>query len=186
MDKYFNITDESIVGAICMCAGFGNLIGAPVAGKLSDAKVARYLEKRKGLRIPEDRLRVCIFGAMVALPLSALLFGVALNVLEGPIAIATICLCLMMVGMGVDLCFGPGVAYIAESVEENRVGALAANSSTRVAALALLSSSILPFVKTVGVLWVTVCLAALGLVSGSILLTLIHLGERDAKRKQLA
>ncbi|KAF9009714.1 major facilitator superfamily domain-containing protein [Cyathus striatus] len=65
LGKNYGIENEALVGACFLPAGFGNMIGAPLAGRLSDGIVVRWREKRGGIWYPEDRLRATLFAALI-------------------------------------------------------------------------------------------------------------------------
>jgi hypothetical protein len=46
-----------------------------VGGKISDVVVKRYMRKRHGQRIPEDRLNSSLPSILLILPLGTLLYG---------------------------------------------------------------------------------------------------------------
>lgn len=45
-----------IIGLFYIAPGTGFLVGSIVGGRLSDHTVKRYIKKRNGLRLPQDRL----------------------------------------------------------------------------------------------------------------------------------
>jgi hypothetical protein len=58
---------------------------------------------RNGLRIPEEgQVKVCRFGVTALLPLPILLFGLAIMLMSGTVAVTFAVLCVMLVvnGMG--------------------------------------------------------------------------------------
>lgn len=51
------------------------MIGSIVGGKLSDRTVRRYIQKRNGVRIPQDRLNSGLITLFGVLPMSTLIYG---------------------------------------------------------------------------------------------------------------
>ncbi|CAM1501484.1 Fc.00g034680.m01.CDS01 [Cosmosporella sp. VM-42] len=71
----FNLTSPLSSGLFYLAPGAGFLIGSTIGGKLSDQTVKRYIRKRNGLRLPEDRLNSSLPAILVVLPLGTLLYG---------------------------------------------------------------------------------------------------------------
>lgn len=65
-------------------------VGAYIAGRLSDKEVIKWRKHRGGEWVPEDRLRVTLIGALVYVPLSILLSGIATEYVEGTAGISTL------------------------------------------------------------------------------------------------
>ncbi|KAF7332985.1 MFS general substrate transporter [Mycena venus] len=64
----YNITNEAIIGACYFPMGLGNIVGALLAGMLSDRIVIKWRKRRGGDWIQEDRLRVALFGGATLVP----------------------------------------------------------------------------------------------------------------------
>lgn len=71
----FNLTSPLSSGLFYLAPGAGFLLGSIIGGKLSDQAVKRYIRKRNGQRLPEDRLNSTLPAVLVVLPLGTLLFG---------------------------------------------------------------------------------------------------------------
>jgi len=79
-------------------------VGSPLGGILSDRVVVERTKRRGGIWYPEDRLRVGLLPAGLFVPLSFLLYAVALEYVPGSVGL-TICLfCLFVNGVGVRHC----------------------------------------------------------------------------------
>lgn len=80
-------------------------VGAPLIGRISDRIVTRYLAVRRGVRIPEDRLRATLLGAFVLVPLPIMGFGAVLEAMSMGLAkkvgLGVVCVCLFLTGLGV-------------------------------------------------------------------------------------
>ena len=77
------------------------LVGAPLAGYLADRAVINGRARRGGEWVPEDRLRATLFGALVLVPLSVLLSGIAIDYVHGAVGIAINVVCLFVNGVAV-------------------------------------------------------------------------------------
>ncbi|KAF8162628.1 MFS DHA1 amino acid exporter [Crassisporium funariophilum] len=98
----YNITNEALIGACFLPAGLGNMIGAPLAGRLSDIIVVRYRKKRGGIWYPEDRLRATLSGALIFVPLSVLISGLLTEYVPGKLGLILNLICLFANGIGVN------------------------------------------------------------------------------------
>ncbi|KAK7429420.1 hypothetical protein QQZ08_004012 [Neonectria magnoliae] len=75
----FNLTSPLESGLFYLAPGAGFLIGSTLGGKLSDQVVKKYIRKRNGLRLPEDRLNSSLPAILVVLPFGTLLYGWSVN-----------------------------------------------------------------------------------------------------------
>ncbi|KAI0933391.1 hypothetical protein AcV5_005547 [Taiwanofungus camphoratus] len=103
----YHITNEALIGAFFIAAGLGNIMGAPIAGRMSDKIVVKWRELRGGEWVPEDRLRATVLPAAILVPFSILLSGLTTQFIEGRLGIVLNLFCLFMNGIGVDLVLSP-------------------------------------------------------------------------------
>ncbi|KAK0229259.1 MFS general substrate transporter [Armillaria nabsnona] len=84
----YNITNEFIIGACFLPGGIGNIIGAPLAGRLSD-RVVIASRRQYGIDSwrPEERLKAALVGALILVPLPVLLSGVITQYVDGKIGL---------------------------------------------------------------------------------------------------
>ena len=82
-----------------------NLVGAPLAGRLSDRIVVYYRKKRGGVWYPEDRLRATLPGALIVVPLSVLISGLLTEYVPGTLGLVLNLVCLFINGIGVIFIF---------------------------------------------------------------------------------
>lgn len=78
------------------------VVGAPLAGALSDRQLKKWRARRGDIWVPEDRLRATLFGAAVLVPCSILLSGLLTEYVHGTLGLVLNCLCLFMNGLGVN------------------------------------------------------------------------------------
>ncbi|KAF5349686.1 hypothetical protein D9756_008817 [Leucocoprinus leucothites] len=166
----YNIRNEALLGACYLPSGLGNIVGAPVAGGLSDRVMKRWRLKR-GLLLPEDRLRACLIGASVLVPLSILLSGLSMRYVPGPIGLVLNLVCLFMNGFGVDMVLSPSAAYIVDILQTRSAEAMAANNGLRALLLSLAVAGILPMINTYGVVVTNLISASLAWVGFAFILS---------------
>ena len=78
-----------------------SLVGAPLAGRLSDRVVFYYRKKRGGAWYPEDRLRTALPAALILVPLSILMSGILTKYVPGTLGLMLNFVCLFVNGLGV-------------------------------------------------------------------------------------
>ncbi|KAF5349682.1 hypothetical protein D9756_008813 [Leucocoprinus leucothites] len=176
----YNIRNEALLGACYLPSGLGNIVGAPVAGGLSDRVVKKWKSKR-GFLYPEDRLRACFIGASVLVPLSILLSGLSIRYIPGPIGLVLNLLFLFMNGFGVDMVLGPSAAYIVDILQTRSAEAMAANSGLRAFLLSFAVAGILPMINAYGIVLTNLISALLAWAGLGLLVIIIKHGERMRK-----
>jgi len=174
----YHITNAALVGACILPLGIGNIIGAPLAGRMSDRMVVQWREKRGGIWHPEDRLRATLFGAAVLVPFSVLASGLVTQFIEGKIGLVLNLVCLFINGLGVDLVLSPSAAYIVDVMHARSAESTAANSACRSMFMALLVAGIFPCINLFGVAITNAIAASLALVGAGLLWCLIRYGAQ--------
>jgi MFS family permease len=70
----FNLNTPLVSGLFYLSPGIGFLIGSVVGGKLSDRAVKKWILKRNGVRLPQDRLNSGIATLFGVLPAATLIY----------------------------------------------------------------------------------------------------------------
>ncbi|KAJ2927322.1 hypothetical protein H1R20_g9772, partial [Candolleomyces eurysporus] len=161
----YGLSNEAFVGACFIPHGVGSMIGAPLAGRLSDRIVTQYKAKR-GSWYPEDRLRASLFPASTIVPLSVLVSGVLTTIDKADSNIKKI-----------DMALSPCSAYIVDILHSQSAESTAANSAFRAALLSLWIMAILPMVENWGVLAADGVAALLSWLTFGLLCVAIRYGE---------
>ncbi|PSR79166.1 hypothetical protein PHLCEN_2v7137 [Hermanssonia centrifuga] len=156
----YKISNEALIGALCIPVGVGNFIGAPLTGALSDRMVVKWRKKRGNQWVPEDRLRATTLGAAVFVPLSILLCGILTTYVDGTPGLILNCLCLFMNGLGVDFVLSPSAAYNVDILHDHSAEVTAANMAFRNGFMSICVAFILPMINHLGIL-VTYTIVAL-------------------------
>ncbi|KAH8100315.1 MFS general substrate transporter [Cristinia sonorae] len=178
MGKRYNIDNAAIIGALFIPSGLGNLMGAPIAGKLSDMVVVRMRRRRGGVWVPEDRLRITLIGASVMAPLSVLLSGIFITYVDGTLGIVLNLIAFFINGLGVDFILSPAAAYAVDILHSRSAEVSAATMATRGLIIASCTSLILPMINTYGVLTTYTITACLGWIGCLLLWSVIAYGDR--------
>lgn len=87
----FHLTTALVSGLFYLAPGTGFLVGSIVGGKLSDRTVRRYIQKRNGVRMPQDRLNSGLITLFGVLPVSTLIYGWTLQGGVGGMALPIVC-----------------------------------------------------------------------------------------------
>lgn len=75
INPLFGLTSPLQSGLFYLAPGVGFLLGSIVGGNVSDRVVRRYIDKREGVRLAEDRLNSTPFWVLGVLPLGTFLYG---------------------------------------------------------------------------------------------------------------
>lgn len=176
--KRYDISNEMIIGACFLPAGLGNMLGAPLAGRLSDRIVARMRASRGGVWYPEDRLRATLVGALVLAPVSLWVSGWVTTYVENkPLGLSLNLLCLFVNGFGVDVVLSPAASYFVDVMHARSAEAMAANNAFRSLLMAGFVAGILPMIETYGLLVTDSISGASCLVSFVFLWIVIRYGD---------
>ncbi|KAF9009713.1 major facilitator superfamily domain-containing protein [Cyathus striatus] len=174
----YGIANEAIIGACFLPSGVGHLIGAPLAGRMSDKIVARSRAKRGGVWYPEDRLKATLAGALFFVPVSVLVSGLLTEYMNSKVGLSLNLFFLFLNGMGVDIVLSPSSAYFVDLMHSRSAEAMAANNGFRAMIQSLTITAILPMVNTYGVVVTNTIAAVLGWVAFVMIWTTIRYGSQ--------
>ncbi|KAI0648497.1 MFS general substrate transporter [Trametes meyenii] len=176
--KQYNITNEALIGAFFLPAGLGNIIGAPLAGRLSDSTVVAWRKRRGNTWVPEDRLRASLLGAGVFVPLSVLLSGLTTQFVPGTPGIVLNLVWLFMNGIGVDFVLSPSSAYYVDILHSRSAETMAASGAFRGLIISLITTIILPTINTIGIAATGGLFAGIAWLGFGLILLTIKYGDR--------
>lgn len=75
INPLFELNTPLYSGLFYLAPGCGFLMGSLVGGNISDRTVKRYIKKRNGIRLPEDRMNSSLIWVLGILPLGTLIYG---------------------------------------------------------------------------------------------------------------
>uniref|UniRef100_A0A0K3CM60 BY PROTMAP: gi/472585677/gb/EMS23228.1/ MFS transporter [Rhodosporidium toruloides NP11] n=1 Tax=Rhodotorula toruloides TaxID=5286 RepID=A0A0K3CM60_RHOTO len=87
----YNITNAAILGCFYLAQGVGNATASRYTGRYADWTLKRWLKRRGGVYVPEDRLYAALIGGGVILPCSVLALGWVLDKGTGKVGLAFAC-----------------------------------------------------------------------------------------------
>ncbi|TFY62814.1 hypothetical protein EVJ58_g3619 [Rhodofomes roseus] len=160
----YNIDNEALVGACFIALGLGNILGAPLAGRLSDKTVIKWRKRRGGEWVPEDRLRAGLPAFAILVPLSVLLFGFTAQYVDGTLGIVLNLLWLFMNGIGVDLSLSPVNTYLVDIGRSRSAELMAVQKATRNLVVGIATSGILPLINRLSISFTNALAAIIALL----------------------
>ncbi|KAJ7882012.1 MFS general substrate transporter [Mycena olivaceomarginata] len=175
----YGITNEALIGACFIPMGLGNILGAPLAGWLSDRAVIKWKAKRAGIWVPEDRLRgSSALGAGLLVPLSILASGAITTWVPGTVGLVLNLACFFVNGVGVDLVLSPGSSYGVDVLHSRSAEVMAASAGVRSMFLAAVVAGILPSIERYGVLGTDAIAAGIAWAGFLAIWLVIQYGDR--------
>ncbi|KXN87018.1 putative transporter AQR1 [Leucoagaricus sp. SymC.cos] len=178
MGKRYHLDNEALVGACFLPCGLGNMVGAPVAGRISDRIVSSWKRKRRGVWYPEDRLRATFSGGLIFVPLSVLGCGLVTQYVEGPIGLTLNLMLLFMNGLGVDLVLSPSASYVVDVMHSRSAEAMACNTGFRSFLLTFAIAGVMPMMDAYGMLFTNTISALLAWIGFVLLAMTVKYGEQ--------
>ncbi|CUM65591.1 uncharacterized protein PRCAT00003239001 [Priceomyces carsonii] len=170
VDPRFDLTEPIYSGLFYLPPGVGYLIGSLFGGRWADYVVKRYIKKR-GRRVPEDRLRTVLIPLGIVYPVSMLIYGWSIEKKVGGMAVPIIFMFLSGVA---QTCIFPATnTYCVDSMPELHGDGIASSYFSRYLAGAVASATCLRSIDSIGVGWsctISAFILWLGLVCSVILI----------------
>jgi len=165
----YGITNEAVLAIFFSATGTGNILGAMVAGRISDNVIIQWRKRRNGQWVPEDRLRGAMFAAGILVPVPIMLSGIVTHFVPGLVGIVINLMCLFINGIGVDMVLTPAASYNVDVMSKNSAEIMSAHTGVRCLILAIATVPTVPMINSIGVM-VTDIIAAIICWVGFILL----------------
>lgn len=146
----FNLNSPIYAGLFYLPPGLGYLCGSFFGGKWADHITKRYIKKR-GRRIPEDRLRSLLIGYGFFLPGSILVYGWSLKFEKGGMALPIIVM--FICGFAQIVCYPSLNTYCIDCVPNLHGDGVASNYMIRFVAAAIASATCLTEIQKIGIGW---------------------------------
>jgi len=174
----YGIASESLIGMLFLPSGLGNIVGAPIGGRLSDEVVRKAKEKCNRIWVPEERLRAAWLVGLVLVPMSVILAGFTTTYVDGVIGLVINLVCLFNDGAGVNIVLNTIGAYAVDIMPSRSAEVVAAISAFRSLFLAALSMLCIPAVETIGVAATNTIAGILALVGYLLIWLTVRYGEQ--------
>ncbi|KAJ5185325.1 hypothetical protein N7491_006804 [Penicillium cf. griseofulvum] len=166
LNPRFNLTSPIQTGLFYIAPGCGYLVGTFMGGRWADHTVKKWIRKRGGIRVPEDRLKSCLIFLGVVIPGCILVYGWTVEKAVGGIPVPV--LAMFFQGVAQLFCFPSLNTYSLDVMQSSGRSAevVAGSYLLRYVFGALGSGLVLPAVEAMGVGWFSTISALFLVVSG--------------------
>ncbi|KAF4496954.1 MFS transporter [Fusarium agapanthi] len=164
----FNLTSPLSSGLFYLAPGAGFLVGSTIGGKISDVVVKRYMRKRNGQRIPEDRLNSSLVSVLIILPLGTLLYGWSVYHRLGGMALPIISA--FIEGFGLMASFSGLNTYAAEVRPAHRTAVITGKYVIQYSFGAMSVGGVVPMIDGIGVGWAFTVITCFSILAGVLVL----------------
>ncbi|GEM11038.1 MFS transporter [Rhodotorula toruloides] len=169
----YNITNAAILGCFYLAQGVGNATASRYTGRYADWTLKRWLKRRGGVYVPEDRLYAALLGGGFILPCSVLALGWVLDKGTGKVGLAFAVVLLFIDGIGLMCVLTPSNTYCVDVMPLRSSEVIAVNNACRYIVAAAASAFVLPMINAIGVGWTNTFAAfVVWLGCGMVLLTI--------------
>jgi MFS family permease len=176
LNPAFNLTSPLQSGLFYLAPGFGYLFGALFGGRWADRVVKKNIDRR-GVRIPEDRLRSALTNLGLVTPACMLIYGWSIEKQFGGIALPVITMFIQ--GVAQLFCFPSLNTYCLDVMPGRSSEVVASNYFLRYTFAAAASAACLPMIEGIGVGWTNVVSAVFVMAAaGGVLAVTIIWGHR--------
>ncbi|KAI1133439.1 major facilitator superfamily domain-containing protein [Nemania abortiva] len=150
LNPRYHLTSPLQGGLFYLAPGFGYLTGTFIGGRYADYIVKLYIRKR-GVRIPEDRLYSALPFIGIVIPGSVIIYGWCVEKDAGGIPLTVIVLFLQ--GLAQLFCFPSLNTYCLDVMSGRGAEVIAGNYAMRYLFGCLATAVVLPAIQTIGVGW---------------------------------
>lgn len=150
LNPRFNLEKPLYSGLFYLAPGLGYLLGSFFGGKFADNTVKKWIKKR-GRRVPEDRLRQMVWPLTIYYPGCILIYGWTVEKAVGGMAVPIIFMFLS--GIAQTIAFPASNTYCVDSVPELNGDGIASSYFSRYIAAAIASGTCLRSIQNIGVGW---------------------------------
>ncbi|KAM0454677.1 hypothetical protein ACHAPV_005572 [Trichoderma viride] len=189
LNPRFHLESPILSGLFYLAPGSGYLLGTFMGGRWADRTVKKWIKKRNGVRIPEDRLRSALPFMGILMPSCVLVYGWAVDKAVGGIPVPVIMLFLQ--GVGQLFAFPSLNTYCLDVMPGRGAEVTAANYFVRYLAGCVGTAVVLPAIDGIGVGWFETLSTGLMVLSTLGVMATIRWGKEwresiDAKKKDSA
>ncbi|KAJ5384571.1 hypothetical protein N7517_002482 [Penicillium concentricum] len=167
LNPRFHLTSPIQTGLFYIAPGCGYIIGTFMGGRWADHTVKKWIRKRGGVRVPEDRLKSCLIFLGVVIPGCILVYGWTVEKAVGGIPVPV--LAMFFQGVAQLFCFPSLNTYSLDVMQSSGRSAevVAGSYLFRYVFGALGSGLVLPAVEAMGVGWFSTISALFLVASGA-------------------
>ncbi|KIJ26240.1 hypothetical protein M422DRAFT_192491 [Sphaerobolus stellatus SS14] len=185
----YGLTSPALIGACFLPSGLGSTpinspvhqLDPPIVGRISDKIIISKRKQRGGKWLPEDRLLATLPGAMFLVPLSVLMYGIAIQFIPGKIGLIICFMCLFANGIGLVMVIGPSGTYAVDILQTQSAEVIVVISGMRSFFAAQASAFALPLIESICVVAICALAAGVGWFGFALLFITIIYGTRLRK-----
>lgn len=179
----FDLVTPMQSGFFYLAPGCGYLVGTLLGGPYADHMVKKWISRRGGRRVPEDRLRSAVVAMGLVVPACTLTYGWGLDRDVGGMPLAAVMLFVQAVAQ--LFCFPSLNTYSLDVMQPRAAEVVAGNYLMRYMFACLGTAVVLPAITAVGVGWFCTLSAALLVISALGLLATIAWGKGWREKRDL-
>ncbi|KAK5128128.1 hypothetical protein LTR08_004182 [Meristemomyces frigidus] len=165
LNPRFGLTSPIMAGLFFIAPGAGYFIGTFFGGKWADRVVKKWIKKRGGKRVPEDRLKSCLTAMGVVIPGCMLVYGWSVEKRVGGVPVPVIAM--FVQGVAQLFCFPSLNTYCIDVNQAKSGEVVAGNYVIRYFFAAAGSAACQPAIKAMGVGWFSTITAGFLMVSAA-------------------
>ncbi|KAJ5195294.1 uncharacterized protein N7498_008732 [Penicillium cinerascens] len=170
----FNLTTPLISGLFYLSPGMGFLIGSVLGGKLSDRAVKKWIIKRNGVRLPQDRLNSGLITLFIVLPGATLIYAWTLK--EGVGGMPVPIISAFFAGVGLLGTFNGLNTYSAEVMPHIRSEVISGKYVVQYIFAAAATAAVEPLINSIGVGWTFTICVFFALIGGVFVFMIVRWG----------
>ncbi|CAK7201290.1 hypothetical protein SEUCBS139899_003993 [Sporothrix eucalyptigena] len=180
LNPRFHLTTPMQSGLFYLAPGCGYITGTFFGGRYADYMVRRWIKKRNGVRIPEDRLRSALPFIGIIIPACVLIYGWGVERGVGGIPLAVVML--FVQGVAQLFCFPSVNTYCLDVMQSRGSEVIAGNYFIRFLFACAGTAVVLPATEKIGVGWFSTISAGFLFVSAVGLYTAVLWGKSWRER----
>lgn len=175
LNPRFNLTTPMQGGLFYLAPGCGYLTGTFMGGRYADYVVRRWIVKRGGVRVPEDRMRSALPFMGGVIPACMLVYGWSVEKEVGGIPLPVVML--FVQGVAQLFCFPSLNTYCLDVMQGRGAEVIAGNYFVRYLFACAATACVLPAVEAMGVGWFSTISAAFLVAATGCILAAIWWGK---------
>ncbi|PYI01862.1 synaptic vesicle transporter [Aspergillus sclerotiicarbonarius CBS 121057] len=169
----FHLTTALVSGLFYLSPGAGFLVGSILGGRLSDRMVRKWIVKRNGTRLPQDRLNSGLITLFLVLPVAALVYGWTLE--EGKSGMVVPIIAAFFGGVGLMGTFN-GLNTYAAALPHLRSEVISGKYIIQYLFSAGSSAAVDPLIGAIGVGWTFTICVFFSLIGGVLVIIITRKG----------
>lgn len=149
LGSQYGLTSPLVSGLFYLSPAAGFLAGTLIGGRFSDRTVRKWIVRRDGRRLPQDRLRSGFTSYFLVIPVTSLIYGWCVDQQAGGLAIPVVFA--FFIAAGVLAAFAGLNTYCAEMMPHCRQEAIASKYVVQYCFSAMSAGVTIPLIDAVGV-----------------------------------